>query len=283
MTSSRHADGEDRGPHRRARALPAIVSVVALGLCASSLAGCTGGSAGAGGDRGSQASQGSQTITVLAAASLTDAFEEIAADLEAADPGTEVVLSFGSSSTLALQVRAGAPADVLATADTTTMTTALDGLTLQGSGAGRTPVVFAHNDLVIAVAPGNPLGIRDLTDLAAGGLVVSRCAPAVPCGTLADAALAASGVTLSGASEAPDVKAAFAPLVAGQVDAALVYSSDVVASSGVDHVELAPAVAQTTGYPIVSLTGTALADAFVESVLSDAGAATLAEHGLQAP
>ena len=242
--------------------------MVALALCGTSLVGCTPGPTGSSADQGSP---GAQTVTVLAAASLTDAFESIAADLEAATPGTEVVLSFGSSSTLALQVRAGAPADVLATADLTTMATALDGLTLEGSGAAPSPVLFARNDLVIAVAPGNPLGITDLTDLAADGLVVSRCAPAVPCGTLA------------GTSEAPDVKAAFAPLVAGQVDAALVYRSDVVASTGADHVELAPAVAQTTAYPIASLTGSAVADAFVESVLSEAGAATLAEHGLHAP
>ena len=283
MTSSRQTGGEGRGPRRRAGSLPALVSVIALALCGSSLVGCTPGPAGSSTDQGLQGSRGAQTVTVLAAASLTDSFEAIAADLEAATPGTEVVLSFGSSSTLALQVRAGAPADVLATADPTTMATALDGLTLEGSGAAPSPVLFARNDLVIAVAPGNPLGITDLTDLAADGLVVSRCAPAVPCGTLADAALAAAGITLAGASEAPDVKAAFAPLVAGQVDAALVYRSDVVASTGADHVELAPAVAQTTAYPIASLTGSAVADAFVESVLSEAGAATLAEHGLHAP
>lgn len=223
-------------------------------------------------------SDSSATLTVLATSSLTESFNKIAEAYEQAHPDIDVVLSFGGSPALALQVQSGSPAQVLATADLATMDRALDGL-----DTPKDPAVFAKNDLVIAVAAGNPRDITDLADLTAPGLIVSRCAPAVPCGKLADAALTAAGVTLTGTSEAADVKAAFAPLIAGQADAALVYRTDVQSATGVDLVDLPADVAQRTGYPIVALDDSAAAQDFVEYVQSAAAATILANHGFTLP
>ena len=142
-------------------------------------------------------------ITVFAAASLTESFNQIGKDFEAANPGSKVIFNFAGSSGLATQINEGAPADVFAAASPATMKTVTDA----GNGDG-TPVVFVKNQLVIAVPKGNPKGITGLADLAKPGVKVALCAEQVPCGAAAKKALDAARVTLTPVTLEQDVKAA---------------------------------------------------------------------------
>lgn len=221
-------------------------------------------------------------LIVLAAASLTDVFEQLADQFEQTYPGVEVSFSFAASSELAAQVVAGAPADVLATASSSTMdqVVAAD-LTLTA------PEVFAGNVLQIAVPPGNPGSVTSLADLAAEDLIVALCAPEVPCGMAAVELLALAGVTVEPDTLEPDVRSALTKVELGEVDAALVYRTDVqAAGDSVEGIDVSTADEIVNEYPIAGLAdapNAAAAAAFVELVLSPAGVAVLAEAGFRGP
>lgn len=218
------------------------------------------------------------TITVLAAASLTQAFSTIARAVERAHPGLHVRLSFGPSSGLAQQVLDGAPADVLATADQQTMAT----VTKAGDAAGS-PVVFTTNTLEIAVPPGNPAHVAGLADLSRSGVRVALCAPQVPCGDAARRLLAEQHIRVTPVTYDRDVKAALAKVELGEVDAALVYRSDVVsAGDRVRGVTARGAARVVNRYPITVLAAApnpAGARAFLDAVLAPAGRKALAAAG----
>lgn len=222
------------------------------------------------------------SITVSAAASLTDAFAAIGDDFTAANPDASVEFNFGSSSTLATQIVEGAPADVFASASTTAMDTVVDG----GRNNGE-PVVFARNQLEIAVEPGNPLRIESLEDLADPDVTVVLCDPSVPCGQYADQALEEAGIEVTPASREVDVRATLSKVALGEADAAIVYESDVVAADGsVDGVPIPDDENVIATYPIVVVADTGnedVARAFVDAVTSDEGQATLEEYGLLKP
>jgi len=222
------------------------------------------------------------TVTVFAAASLTEVFAKIGDDFEAAYPGTTVVFNFGASSTLAQQVGGGAPADVFAAAGPDPMRRLVDA----GAVAGE-PEVFARNSLVIAVPEGNPKRLSGLADLARPGLTVALCAPQVPCGAAAAKALAAGGVSLTPATLEQDVKATLTKVRLGEVDAALVYRTDVAADDGeVDAVEFPESTHALNDYPIAALTeapNPAGARAFVAFVRSAEAGRALAAAGFQTP
>jgi len=251
----------------RIRALAGPAAALSLALVLAGTAACAGADAGTGG-----------RITVLAAASLTESFTKIGKDFEAANTGVTVVFSFGSSSALAQQIRAGAPADVYAAASPATMR--------QVDGAGGA-VVFARNQLVIAVARGNPKRIRGLADLTAAGLKVAVCAPQVPCGAAARTALDAAGVRLTPVTLEQDVKGTLAKLKLGEVDAALVYRTDArAAAAEVDGIEFGESATAVNDYPIVALPeapNAAGAKAFVAYVRSGPAQAVLATAGFQPP
>jgi molybdate transport system substrate-binding protein len=222
---------------------------------------------------GSPASSGStrETVTVLAAASLTESFTRIGQDFEADNPDTKVTFSFAGSSQLAQQINSGAPADVFASASTDTMTLA-DG----------EPAVFARNQLVIAVPKGNPMGVSGLADLTA--LKVALCAEQVPCGAAAKKALDAAGVSLTPVTLEQDVKAALSKVKLGEVDAALVYRTD--AAGDVEGIEFPESARAINDYPIAALKDApnpSGARAFVDYVLSDKAQRVLAEAGFQRP
>jgi molybdate transport system substrate-binding protein len=237
------------------------------------LAGC--GADGAADDR----PQGAGTVTVLAAASLTEAFTQIARDLEADEPGTTVVLSFGASSALAQQVLDGAPADVLATASPEPMAAVV------ASGDAVRPRVFARNTLQIAVpADGPDVALADFGD---AERTIGLCAPEVPCGAAAAEVLAAAGVTARPDTLEQDVKAALSKVRLGEVDAALVYRTDVLAAGDtVRGIDVPEAAAVVSEYPVATLRqsenrrGAAL---FVERVLSQEGQQVLADAGFARP
>jgi molybdate transport system substrate-binding protein len=246
----------------------AVAALVTLGLAA----GCGGSS---GNDAGGAAPG---TVTVFAAASLTESFTVLGRQFEAANPNTSVRFNFAGSSALATQINEGAPADVFASAAPKNMAAVTD--------AGP-PAVFARNQLVIAVGRGNPKGVTALPDLTRPGLKVALCAEAVPCGAAARTALEAGGVRLTPVTLEQDVKAALAKLKLGEVDAALVYRTDAKASAAdVDAIEFPESAQAVNDYPIAVLRGArnpAAARAFVEHVRSADGAKVLTEAGFQVP
>ena len=192
-------------------------------------------------------SAGGRSVTVLAASSLTESFSELARRFERAHPGTEVELSFAASSAVAAQVRAGAPADVVATADAALM----EDLTAEGL-VGRA-TVFAHNRLALVVAEGNPHRVGSVADLAAGDLDVVVCAPEVPCGRLAARVLAGVAGVRPRSYEA-NVKAVLTRVVLGEADAGLVYATDVrSARDRVEEIALPGGDGLVTAYAVAAV------------------------------
>ncbi len=223
------------------------------------------GACGAGGNEDA-------SISVFAAASLTDAFTDLAGLFED-EHGVEVELNLGASSSLREQVLAGAPADVFASADEATLAEVTEG-----------GVVFATNGLAIAVPAGNPAGIAGLADFAEADLLLGLCAEEVPCGRFAREALASAGVTPSIDTNAGDVRALLTQVASGDLDAGIVYRTDLLAAGDdVDGVAVAPDHDVRAAYPIAALGDDEAAADFVAFVLSDAGQAVLAEHGFGAP
>lgn len=217
------------------------------------------------------------SVTVFAAASLTESFERIAGEFEQAHPGIDVVLNLGGSSGLAAQIVAGAPADVFASASPETMQLVVD------EGMASAPQTFATNTLGLVVPPGNPGAVAGLADLADPDLIVVLCAPEVPCGAAAAHVLDAAGVSASVDSFEQDVRAVLTKVVLGEADAGLVYATDVRAAG--DAVASVPVdVAQeAVAYSLATLNGSPAATAFSEWVLSARGQAVLREAGFGAP
>jgi molybdate transport system substrate-binding protein len=244
-------------------------------LAALALTGC-GPSGGASSD------QVTGTVTVFAAASLTDVFTSLGHQLEAQHPGLHVQFTFAGSSALATQLTQGAPADVFASADTDQM----DVVTNNGL-VSTAPALIATNVLEIAVPPGNPGRITGLADLTDPAKTIALCAPEVPCGAVAAKVFAAAGLTGAPDTLAPDVRAALTKVQLGEVDAALVYATDVqAAGSSVEGIPFPEAAKAVTGYPICILTAApnpAGGRAFVELVGSKAGQQALAAAGFRRP
>ena len=210
-------------------------------------------------------------ITVLAASSLTESFRTLAGEYERAHPNVQVRLVFGASSTLARQAAAGAPADVIATASSST----IGGL----KGVAR-PRVFAHNRLAIAVPPSNPGHVKGVGDLARPELRIAVCAPQVPCGDAARRAFSAAHVTGRPDTYEQDVKAVVAKVELGEVDAGVVYRTDVrAAGSRVRGLDVEPPV--MTDYPILVLRDAGVG--FADLVLSARGRAVLVAAGFDPP
>lgn len=221
-----------------------------------------------------------QTLTVLAAASLTETFTEIAEVFEAEHPGVDVELVFGSSSTLAEQAVDGAPGQVLATADERSILVAADGNALADSPHG-----FVSNRLTLVTPPDNPAGIASLNDLDDPSVDYVVCADTAPCGAVAVAVLAEADVTADPASEEVDVKAVLARVVQGEADAGLVYRTDAAAApDDVAEVPIAEADTFATTYFIAPLEGSTgdaadLADEFVTLVRSTGAGDIFARAG----
>jgi molybdate transport system substrate-binding protein len=257
--------------------------LVALAICL--VAGCGGGSARSAADGSASdptADQVAGSLTVFAAASLTESFTALAEQFEADHPGVKVKFNFAASSELATQITQGAPADVFASASPATMTQVTDA----GGAAGR-PTVFVRNRLEIAVPAGNPAGVSGLADFARPELTIALCAQEVPCGAAAVRAFAAAGITPKPDTLEEDVKATLTKVTLGEVDAALVYRTDVrAAGDKVTGIEFPEAAKAINDYPIVVLErapNVAAAKAWVAFVLSGTGSRALADAGFERP
>jgi molybdate transport system substrate-binding protein len=253
----------------RSGTLGRIGAVLAVALAlALATAGCgSRGGIGAG-----------KTLTVFAAASLKAAFSDIGTAFEAGHPGVRVIFDFAGSSDLAQQIRQGAPADVFASADLTTMAALGD--------AAINPQAFATNTLMIAVPPANPSGITSFADLAKPGVRLVICAPQVPCGAATAKVADAAGITLRPVSMEQSVTDVLGKVSAGEADAGVVYVTDVMAAGNrVKGIAFPEASSAVNTYPIARLTGANnadLAEQFVEFVLGDTGKGILAAAGFGA-
>jgi len=220
-------------------------------------------------------------ILVSAASSLTEAFTEMETAFESANPGFDVVLNIGGSSALREQILAGAPADVFASANTSNMD-----LVVSAGDVGGEPLIFARNRLEIAVPIGNPGSVTALADFARDELLIGLCAESVPCGEYGQRALHNADVAASVDTEEPNVRALLTKIEVGELDAGIVYETDVASTDGVDGVEIPYGDNVHADYPIAVLAETPNADgaaAFVAFVLSPEGRAILADHGFVLP
>jgi molybdate transport system substrate-binding protein len=242
------------------------VSLAAL-LTVLPLTGCGGGN-------------DNTTITVLAASSLTGTFTELGKEFEREHDGVTVKFAFDSSATLAQQATQGAPADVLATADTTTMDSAK-------SAQASTPTIFATNVMVLATPADNPANVQSFSDLDKSSVKYVMCVPTAPCGAVGQALLDQDHVTGKPVSQEVDVKSVLAKLTEGEADAGLVYTTDAVAAE--DQVKVLPipgSAKQITSYPIVTLQQSEHSDVaqdFVDLVTGSTGQQVLAKAGFGKP
>jgi molybdate transport system substrate-binding protein len=222
------------------------------------------------------------TVVVFAASSLKAVFTTIIANFEKEHPGVKVVPSYGGSDTLAAQIVQGAPVDVFAAASAATMAT----VTTANDGVG-TPPLFAKNLLEIAVPPSNPQKITDLADTTKAGVKLALCAPTVPCGAAAVKAYAAAKLTPHPVTLEQDVASTLTKVELGEVDAGMVYQTDVKgAGSKVLGINFPEAVSAINSYPIVAVkTGKNLAggEAFATYVTSQAAQLVLQAAGFQQP
>jgi len=209
-------------------------------------------------------------------------FNQLGKGFERKYRGTTVTFNYGASNVLETQIEQGAPADVLATADTATA----DKLVAAGDVVKR-PVVFASNLLELAVAKGNPKRIKTLADTVKPGVQLVLCAPTVPCGKFALQAYAKAGVTVPTVPTGQNVKDTLSKVRLGAADAAVVYVTDVKAATGqVAGVPIPAAQNVTARYPIAlvkSSSNPTTAAAFISYVASTAGRATLMKFGFLKP
>jgi molybdate transport system substrate-binding protein len=222
------------------------------------------------------------TVTMFAAASLTEAFTQVGTDFHARHKGATIQFNFAGSSTLVTNLTNGAQADVFASADEPNMAR------VTAAGLTAAPArIFATNRLEIVVEAGNPKHITGLADLAQPGLLVVLAAPAVPAGRYAGQALQAAGVKVTPVSLELDVKAVVSKVAMGEADAGIVYLTDVRAGgarvAGVAIPDVQNVVAR---YPIAVLKGGTNAtagQAFADYVLGPDGQKTLAGFGFTGP
>jgi len=260
--------------------LKLVVRASLVMLVAASVAACgaadTGAGAGAPSPDAPPALKGE--LTVGAAASLTEVFTDLGEAFSAEHSDVEVAFNFGASSAIVEQIRSGAPVDVVATADGASMDKIADQV--------QDRTTFARNSLQIVVESGNPLGIKELSDLAADRVTLVLCAVEVPCGSLAAEAFSRAGVTPSPRSLEASVKGVVSKVSLGEADAGVAYVSDVMATPSVDGVPIPAKENVVTDYPVARVAASEnsdLADAFIEFLLSDQAQGILAEAGFTSP
>ena len=260
-------------------------AVVLLAAAAVVIAGCAGpgpGSAAATSPTSRPSSDAAATtLTVFAAASLAAVFDELADRFEAEHPDVDVVVNSGGSGALAEQIVQGAPADVFAAAAEGPMQRVVE------AGLAETPVVFATNTLELVVPAGNPAGVAGLEDLEREELRIALCDESVPCGAAGVRLFAEGAVKPVPDTLESDVMAVLTKVALGEVDAGVVYRTDVLAAGdAVERIEVPEAASVVTRSPIAAMTDAAapaIAAEFVELVTGDVGRRALADAGFGAP
>jgi molybdate transport system substrate-binding protein len=236
---------------------------------------------GAGSSASAPAPKATGSVTVFAAASLTESFNDLQASLKASDPDLTVTYSLAGSGALVTQIQQGAPADVIATADTSSMQKLVD------AGLVEAPTTFARNKLQILVAPGNPKGVHTLADLARPDVIFVTEDDTVPAGKYTAQILQKADVTVSPVSKEVDVKSAVAKVTTGEADATIVYVTDVrAAGTKGEGIVISDAQNVIADYPIAIVKATknhGAAAAFVDAVVNGSGQESLYARGFLPP
>ncbi len=229
---------------------------------------------------GCSGSSSKTKLTIFAASSLTTTFTTLEAQFESQHSDVDVVLSFGSSTTLAEQITGGAPADVIATADDTSMSVVQDAGQLAAA-----PAKFATNTLVIAVPAGNPGNVTGVASLNSTDFVM--CDVSAPCGAAGSQMLTNAGVTAKPKSFEPDVASVLTKVELKEADAGIVYVTDAKsAADKVDAVPIPPADNVTNSYYVATVKGAdqaSLAADWLTLLTSAAGQSVLAKAGFGGP
>ena len=266
------------------------LALTVVALAAAAVAGCSsssspstpsGSTSSPAAAAGSSSAGQTGTITVFAAASLKETFTELGKQFEAAHPGDTVKFSFGASSALATQINSGAPADVFASASPKNMNQVVT------AGNASNPQDFAKNVMEVAVPPSNPAKVTSVNDLAKSSVKTALCQPQVPCGVVAAEVFKNAKITVKPVTLQPDVKSVLTQVELGNVDAGVVYVTDVQAAGAkVKGVTIPADVNASTLYPIAALSHSqeeAIAQAFVAYVLSPTGEQVLKAAGFEQP
>jgi molybdate transport system substrate-binding protein len=256
-------------------------AVIAAGLAAVAVAGCSSSGSGSPTSTASSSASPKGTITVFAAASLMGTFTQLGKQFQTAHPGDTVKFSFGPSSGLATQITSGAPADVFASAAPANMDSVVK------AGDASNPQNFAKNTMEVAVPPKNPGKVDSVNDLAKKPVQVALCQPQVPCGVVAAEVFKNAGIKVTPKTLQPDVKSVLTQVELGSVDAGMVYVTDVMAAgTKVKGVKIPASDNASTLYPIATISDSkqkSIAQAFVSYVLSPAGQQVLTAAGFQQP
>ncbi len=221
------------------------------------------------------------TITVSAASSLSDPFVAIANSFRKSNPLSEIRFNFGSSASLVAQIKAGAPIDVIASADLQSIKKLVK---FGAVSRGEYPQIFAHNQMAIAVKPGNPLKINSIKEMSRASYI-ALCGVTVPCGVYAAQVLGKAQVVISESkvTRAVDAKSTLNAVAFGDADAAIVYLTDVLsAKKFVDRVDISGSQNVKTVYALGAVRSSKnrdLAEAFIRFVLSSDGQAVLKSFG----
>lgn len=256
---------------RRLRATAVCLLVVGAAACGSSSESSGSATTPLGGN-----------LNVFAASSLTAAFTETGEELEAANEGLTIENNFAGSQALVTQIEQGAPADVFASADEKNMQRLVD------QDLVETPQVFVKNKLQIAVAPGNPKNIETLADTQKDGVLLVLADEEVPAGKYAREAYENAGLPAPDpVSNELDVKAVMQKLTSGEVDAVVVYVTDVIAAGNkVEGVDIPEEDNVVATYPIAVLKASknqAAAQAYVDAIVSGDGQIILQANGFLPP
>lgn len=255
----------------------ALGAVAALVLALTACAGTPGATPSASTSAPGASAAVPQKVTVFAAASLTAAFQDVAK----LDPNVDVTFNFDGSPTLVDQIKGGAPADILATADEANMKKATEASLVQPN-----LTYFATNSGVLIVPKGNAAKITGI-DASLDGTKLVVCAPAVPCGATALKIAAAAGVTLKPVSEEQKVTDVRGKVASGEADAGVVFATDAKAAADkVDTIAIDPEKQFATRYPMAIVADSkndSAAQAFIDLVTSAKGQAVLADYGFGTP
>ena len=266
---------------RRYALTMAALAAAAVAGCSSSTSSAPPASSPSSSPAASSSAAATGTITVFAASSLKETFTKLGDQVDAAHPGDTVKFSFGASSTLATQITSGAPADVFASASPKNMTTVVS------AGDASNPQDFAKNTAEVAVPPSNPASVTSVNDLAKSSVKTALCQPQVPCGVVAAEVFKNAGITVKPVTLQPDVKSVLTQVETGNVDAGMVYVTDVkAAGSKVKGVPIPASDNASTTYPIATIKGSkheSIAKEFVDYVLSPAGQQVLSAAGFEKP
>ncbi len=226
-------------------------------------------------------------ITVSAAASLTNAFKDIAENFEATYPEHKILLNFAGSGELLQQIAKGAPVDVFASADQETM----DKAQAQGLLTDASRKDFVHNTVVVITPTNSTLKLTQLTDLqqeALQRLAVSN-PESVPVGRYSKQALVAHDLWDALADKminTQNVRQSLDYVARDEVDAGFVYATDAAIMADKVKVQFTVPLATVVSYPIaVTKEGAEkeLSQQFIDYTFSQESQAVLAKYGFSKP